>query len=356
MVPGLSPSPVSVSTSRPQGVTLPQLKDRQALFGKWSTPMAKAGFLWLALDRDTSKGPYDRLYIDSNENGRLDDETAIKAFRAEPSYARFGPVKVVLQGEDGPVSFHLELTIYTSGGSAYCYVSAAGWYEGDVSIDGVKTRLMLLDHNANGVFNDRSVDPGKADRILIGDRETAGEPMTVGRFVDVNGILYELEVAKDGAYVKLKKAQDVQGAPVRVPAGISRVTVSGTNGSFRLKPQDQGARLPVGRYALVEWAIDRKDDKGRPWTAQARFSDFVERAAFDVVEGSGVALDIGEPLVSRLTVRSSAETHSFQQELLGRLGESITLSQGGNERPGPPRVRIRDKDGAYDRTLSFAYG
>jgi hypothetical protein len=356
VVGGLGRHVVPLSVALPGDLSVPKFKATRPLCGKWATPMTKAGFLWFVLDRSTARGAYDRLYMDSNGNGRLDDETAVKAYRSDSSQAQFGPVKVVLQGEDGPVSFHLEFLVYNSDSSATCYLSAAGWYEGDISIDGVKTHCTLLDYNANGTFNDASADLDAADRIVVGDRETSGSAASVGRYVDVNGTLYELDVAKDGAFVKLKKAQDVQFGQVRVPAGITRLTVNGTNGMFRLKPQDQIARLPLGKYAVAEWSVDRKDDKGRAWTARGDAAGSGQKTIFDAVQGKDAALDIGEPFISQLVVRSSADSYTLQQQLMGRLGERITLLQGNNDRPGPPKVHIRDKEGAYDRTLNFAYG
>ena len=102
--------------------------------------------------------------------------------------------------------------------------------------------------------------------------------------------------------------------------------------------------------------MDRKDDKGRMWTAQGQASGVRDRSTLDVVEGQEKALDIGEPLLGRLTVRSIGTNHSFQQQLEGRLGERITLLLDKNNRPAPPKLHIRDKGGAFDRTLNFAYG
>ena len=354
---GLGLQRINLEKSRPADVTAPQFKDPKPIFGKWATPMAKAGFLWFALDRTKAKGPFDLLYIDSNGNGRLDDDAAVKPYRTESSEAQFGPVKVVLQGEDGPVSFHLDFLVYISGDSTYCYVSAAGWYEGEALIDGVRpVHCVVLDYTADGTFNDASLDPSKSDRVVIGDKEGAGDPLCLGRFVDVNGTLYELEVARDGAFVKLKRAQDVRFGQVRVPAGISRMTMTGTNGQFRLTAQDQVVRVPVGRYCMTEWAMDRKDDKGRLWTAQGRTGGVGDRWTLDVADGKEVALDVGEPFLCRLTVSSTGANHSFRQELEGRLGESIALLVDKGNRPAPPKLGIRSRDATYDRTLNFAYG
>lgn len=354
---GLGLKSINLERSRPEGVKVPQFKGRQPLFGKWITPMAKAGFLWFALDRSRARRPYDLLYMDSNANGLLDDESVVKPFRMGHSEAQFGPVKVVFPGEDGPVSFHLDLMVYMSGDSTYCYASAAGWYEGEALIDGVKpVHCAVLDYTANGTFDDASLDPDLADRIIIiGAGQWSGEPLCVGRLVDVNETLYELEVARDGAFVKLKSAQDVRFGQVRVPAGISRLTVTGTNGQFRLTPKDQVVRVPVGRYCMTDWAMDRNDDKGRLWSALGRTRGIGDRWTLDVVEGQDRALDIGEPFLCRLAVRSTGAVHSFQHELEGRLGEDLTLLLGKTERPAPPRLSIRSRDGA-ERTLNFAYG
>ena len=121
-----------------------------------------------------------------------------------------------------------------------------------------------------------------------------------------------------------------------------------------LKSEWKRIALP-GRYRVTEWGIDRRDDKGRLWTVRAQGG----RAAaltFEVDEGRDASLSIGEPLVSRLSVRSTGDNHSFQQELNGSLGERITLSMNGNDRPGPPKVHIVANNGSYDRTLNFAYG
>jgi hypothetical protein len=187
---GLGMRGVELAKARPQDLKTPQFKDAQPFFGKWTTPMAKAGFLWFALDRSTAKGPYDRLCIDSNGNGQLDDEGIIKAYQSGSDQTLFGLVKVVLQGEDGPVSFHLDLQVYNSGGSPYCYISPAGWYEGDISVDGVKTHCVLLDYTTDGTFNDTSLDPGRADRIIVGDADAGVQPCCVGRLVEFKGTLY----------------------------------------------------------------------------------------------------------------------------------------------------------------------
>ena len=102
---------IKPSVEQPAGVKLPQFKDKSPFFAEWSTPMVKSGRLWIALDRTHEQGPYDLLYIDSNGNGALDDETATSAYRMDQRNAYFGPVKVIFEIEDGPVTYHLNFRI-----------------------------------------------------------------------------------------------------------------------------------------------------------------------------------------------------------------------------------------------------
>ena len=69
---------MKLTTNPPPGVALPKL-NAPPYFARWLTPMDPAGGRWLCLDRTRKSGPYDRLFIDSNGNGRLDDKTPVQA-------------------------------------------------------------------------------------------------------------------------------------------------------------------------------------------------------------------------------------------------------------------------------------
>jgi len=101
-----------VTSDKPQDVKLPEFKTKQQYFIDWATPMVKSGRLWIALDRTIEQGKWDRLFIDSNGNGHLDDEDAVTAYRTDQNYTYFGPVKIVFEGEDGPISYHLNFRFF----------------------------------------------------------------------------------------------------------------------------------------------------------------------------------------------------------------------------------------------------
>jgi len=343
---------MQLSTEQPEGVKLPQFKGQIQLFTKWPTPMVKSGWLWVALDRTHKQGPYDLLYIDSNANGSLDDETADAAYRMDQRRAYFGPVKVIFEVEDGPVTYHLNFQFYNYSNRNSLHASSGGWYEGDITVGVTKKHCVLVDQNANGTFNDKSFDSGKSDRIRIGPKGSR-DTSFVGNFIEIDGILYRPEIARDGAFIKLNRAEDVKFGNVRLAESITQFSANGENGLFILKPEKGIASLPVGKYFVYDWAAERKDEKGIPWKLQG--TKFREKIAFDISEGEEATVSIGEPIVAVLSASGREGTHSFRHSMQGRAGENVVLTRNGAQ-PQAPKVRISSADGTYDRTYSFQYG
>jgi hypothetical protein len=342
-----------ISEQAPAGVAMPQFKGTTPLFAQWQTPMVKAGFLWIALDRSSKTGPYNCLYIDSNGNGRLDDETVNKAYQTDQSSASFGPVKVVFQVEDGPVTYHLNFRFYGYNvNMPDLFARSGGWYEGDITVGGAKKHCVLFDYNVNGAFDDRSPIGFACDRISIGSK--AGEDAGfVGRYVQVDGVLYIPEIARDGAFVKLTRAEDVKYGRVQFPAPVSSVRVGGENGSFTVQPKDGVGSLPLGKYRILKWSTDQKDTAGAKWQINGR--DTSERAVFEVAEDKDASIDVGEPIIATLTAATEGTTYNLRLATAGRAGEQIELLRNG-ARPQAPKVRIQNADGSYDRTFNFEYG
>ena len=340
-------------TDMPQGVELPQFTSRQQFFTQWSTPMVAGGRLHIALDRTSERGRWDRLFVDSDGDGHLNDETAVTAYRIEQYYTYFGPVKVVFEGEDGPIVYHLNFEFCDdSQQDRRLHIFSGCWYESDITVAGAKKRCVLTDQNVNGTFDDKSLVPGGCDRIRIGAKSGRGASY-VGNYIDVDGVLYQLEIARDGAYIMLRKAEDVNFGDVRLPEAITEFSASGENGLFTVRPEKGKASLPVGKYRVNYWAIERKDDLGRSW--KLRGSSPSDRGSFEINHAKQTQLSIGEPVVSSVKAQIAKGVYSFNRVLKGRFGEQIELTRDG-PRPRAPKLHIKSKDGKYDRTFSFEYG
>ncbi len=344
---------MELSTQQPAGVKLPQFKGQNQLFAKWPTPMVKSGYLWIVLDRTHKQGPYDSLYIDSNGNGSLDDETAAVAYRMDQRIAYFGPVRVIFQVEDGPVTYHLNFRSYQYGtADNRLYISSGGWYEGDITVGGKKKHCVLFDYNVSGTFDDKSTNAGECDRIRIG-KQGGQDTLFTGNYIEVDKTLFWPEIARDGACLKLTKAENVSFGSVRLPETITQFSANGENGLFVLKPEKGVASLPVGKYRVYDWAVEQKDEKGTNWKLKG--SNLREKGLFDITEGKQAVLSIGEPIVATLDASGREGTNSFRHSMKGRAGERIELTRNGAQ-PRAPKVHIKNADGTYDRTYSFQYG
>lgn len=343
---------MELSTNPPPDVVLPTLNAKPC-FARWVTPLDPAGGRWLCLDRTRKSGPYDRLFIDSNGNGRLDDETPLKANRTDQYYGYFDPVRLGFKGEDGPITYHLLLRSYRNDDdSADLLLSSGGWYEGKVELAGKKRRIELIDGNINGTFNDRSTNAYACDRVMVEGDKTAQR--FLGRMLEVDGQIYRIETARDGAFVKLQKADPVALGPVRVPEAISEFTAFGENGHFVRQPAKGQFTLPLGKYRVQGWTIDRKDNKGMPWKLSGY--SFNESADFEVVGGKAAALDIGEPV--RVLFQAAERTNNqiaFNLRFRGNLDESIEFQREG-KRPRAPQLTVTNTDGSLRYTNSFEFG
>jgi len=123
---------------------------------------------------------------------------------------------------------------------------------------------------------------------------------------------------------------------------------------IRMQTGRGGVQLPVGEYRLGSWEVKKKDEDGVEWTLVASVNS-AKKGLFTVALDKPVKLDMGEPVVVELIARKNRSGYSFSQNLLGRMGESISISRNG-VRAGPPRLHIRNKAGTYDKTFNFEYG
>jgi hypothetical protein len=353
IIPDLGRQYLEPSSVRPEGIKLPNFQAGKPLFLEWKTPMTALGRIWMAFDKSNPKGWYDRLYFDANGNGDLSDDPVYQSYRRESERAYFGPVKAVFAGADGPITYHLGVELRTDSEPVHCVLSPACWYEGQITVGSVKTRCVLTDHNVNGTFNDKSPDYYQSDRIRIG-QTTDTEGGAVGKYVEVDNKLYQIEIARDGACVSLSEAKEVPYGTARLADNITAVVASGENGSFVRRSQNGLIKLPAGEYRVDSWILARQDDSGAQWEMHATASSRSD-TGFTVTADRQVNLPFGEPIYLKTQVSKSGSVYSFSQRLVGRHGEHVMLTRNGT-RPAPPSVHIRSRDGTNDRNIAGEYG
>lgn len=345
---GRSYKRLELTNTPPAGVALPKLNGK-AWFARWKTPMDPSGGRWVCFDHSRKSGPCDRMFIDSNGNGSLEDEKPVPA-KIDNYYGIFPGTPVVFKGEDGPITYHVSFRFYQYEQSSPSLLAmSSGWYEGNANFDGAKKRVRLIDADVSGSFNDMVADPYESDRV-----EVDGESHFLGRMLEVNNTFYQIEVARDGAFIKVKKAAGVQLGTVRVQEDIAEFSAFGENGHFTRKPQKGEFTIPAGKYRGVSWQIKRKDDKGTPWTLSG--NRFPDTATFEVAANKTTDLEIGEPVRAVVEAQEGTDREfTLRLKFLGRQNESVDIERDG-QNPPRPKLAMASADGKFTYTNSFEFG
>ena len=241
---------------------------------------------------------------------------------------------MVFKGEDGPITYHLVLRFMQyDGGQMNLLASSGGYYAGKVDIGGKKRQIELIDENVNGTFNDRGAEMGDSDCVTI-EGDKVGQRY-LGKLLEVDGQFYQIEVARDGAFLKLQKAENVVLGQVRVPETISEFVAFGENGHFVRQPAKGEFTLPAGNYRIQEWKINRKDDKGAAWELSAY--NFNDSARFEVAADKPASLEVGEPMRASMEVqepssrpgaRNTSQQATFNLRFRGPLRRDAPNHEG----------------------------
>ena len=166
--------------------------------------------------------------------------------------------------------------------------------------------------------------------------------------------IYQSKTTQDVKTPKPVVIENRASGSVILSESITQFAVDGPDGLVSVDLDKGTGQLPVGEYRVSVWQAERTDGQDNTWMLTGRH--YGAEGSFEVTDGSRTNLDVGEPIVAVVHgSRIGPKSYSFSQSLQGRLNESITLTRNGS-RPGAPNLRIKNKDGSYDRVFAFRYG
>ena len=344
-----------LQNTTPSGAKLPTFTSTDPQFFRWEPVPAGTNGILVALDRSRKRGPYDRLYIDANGDGNLSDETPQKPDSFSQLTSKFGNAKVVFATGDGPVTYHVSINTSLRGNKLDAAIGTACWYEGTVRLAGESRNIRVIDHSANGVFNEALTSKGRAtvDRIAIQDGSGYAEyPLAMMHRVDDS--YYRVSVARDGSWIDLTREPNVKLGSLRLADEVEELQVSGESGSFEFKSTNRVHRIPAGTYTSQRWVVRRIDERGTPWRLEAHRNPL----PLEVVAGQETEVMPQPPLECRLRVQTRGRNLHVRTTVWS--GGSISMRRGRQPAPGPTLV-VRSKDGSFerehrDRSASFRRG
>lgn len=365
-----------------------------------------------ALDASSPKG-FDRLFFDVNRNGDLTDDKPFRgAARAQAgiSMSTFPRIDLTIQngGADSPYSFYLSPTTEPQGKELVTSVAiqSAAYRDGHVTLNGKPTRIVALDANSNGIFNDLSeVNVTSTSHPISGDVLMASPDKKilsssvnfglqwpgvtlVGKRVCLDGQFFDLTLSASGDTVSLSPLtkpvgyltnphpgfyaviSGQQGEILNITGGKEKIPVP--EGSWRLvsyvlyQPAPKTATLPGGKKAPAKTLTDAErkaqSKAGLAALASGRGSMVAAIAppdypAVSVRSGETAELPFGPAFKAKtVATASGAGRYKLNPVVVGSMNERFVNIMVNGARPAPPEFLIIDSKGKTIDRAGVEYG
>lgn len=323
-----------------------------------------------AIDESGGSGTgYDTVYVDSNNDNRIDPDKERCAFSMS-SVRREDPIRLKIEvtsgGKKAPYWFNFTAFPYTDGKNPVEKIHAnlrnSSYYTGEAVFDGKTLRVALADLNSNGLFNDPEVDGTfKGDRFFIDlndndsfkdDRGWDASPgYPYGGYTKIAGRWYEIIASPDGSQVRIASAAPSLGL-VEAPAVVASATLRSESQPCTLDFSAGPASGIAGAYRVRSITL-----RGGFWQTTAWFPEG-SRPAVTIREGETVKLDgVGPPLRIEPTVSRGEESGTLEigLEVTGRAGEKYGWPRG-NGLGVKPGIKVRDEAGHVIFSVNLEYG
>lgn len=332
-----------------------------------------------------SPADYGRLYFDLNGNGDLTDDRIIEATGRRKDYAThtvlhvcsFPRLHVTLEVDGTKRDYAFFVRSGARGPSTekirtvWAAFSSAVYREGKLTLDGEPRRVVLLDYNGNGRFDDAfSLNVSEyygttyaniCDRLLLETKPSSAatkrrselEERYVSRLVEVDDSYYRPEVSGTGDKLTL--------TPLSLPIGH----VTNPNGQFVALVHNDGQilriygskserlPLPEGEWSLLSYTINTGGERPSRIEGQAT----TDCRPVSVRRGQTSVFPFGPPLrpVAKVTHLIRQNEAGLILFLYGSAGESCApvVAQG---RLIEPEMTISASAGPVVLHDRFRYG
>jgi hypothetical protein len=379
------------------------------------------------LDSTNLAKGYDRLYFDRNRNGDLTDDEVIKAnatssgfFGGNSSQRDFPRLDVMVKAGDASFEASFFLTVYSQinderNGYASASIEAAAYRQGEITLDGKKRKIFLLDYNSNGRFDDvHTVDPKnhsddgrvwpqQGDVLLIDpdikntynwyDPTANDMRYLASKTIGIYGKFYDLSVTPAGDKLTLTPStaavgyvtnpnenfgvmvygdlgvlliRGTKGKPIPLPEGQWRLLSYTIDLTATSKPADKEQEKPkkAGLLSRLAGSLMGTDDSSGGADRSPRYtmvsaSGTDSYKAVTVRKGQTVELPFGPPYSPAVKVepyRRSEGSAELSMVLVGSTGEVCSNLVVKGDRPASPTFAITAPDGEIVERGKFEYG
>jgi hypothetical protein len=358
---------------------------------------------------------FDRLYFDINRNGDLTDEEPVEANEfyalSSDSICSYFPridLEIETDGVSYPYAFYFDIRSSSenmtfsdwSGDensppkiSAWAEIRSAAYREGTINLNGESLRVVLVDFNANGRFDDDAsiidsdefysrpfyvnvgdallIDPGPFTKIHPAWIEGNLGQHCVGPWTQFDGQLYETTISPDGTSLTLTPLTSDVGWLTK-PNAQGRAILYGDQGVIEIEIDGtKPTPLPPGEWCVFGYCFDTPGAEPEavelvPYMAHcykehhatvAYASEIRSLSPLAVGSGETVIAEFGPPCQASVEMRSGPEDGvvTLSMELLGAGMEECEILIEG-DLPPSPRFAITTLEGVEVATGDFEFG
>ncbi|MBN1588983.1 MAG: hypothetical protein JW888_05675 [Pirellulales bacterium] len=195
----------------------------------------------------------------------------------------FPPIDLKIKIDGKKVDYRFFFSVYSYFRKNYGYASAsltAGvYYEGEIELDGRKQRVVLVDYNSNGQFDDTSkttryssgrgltrlgiqngdvlfLDPKPVGPAESRNLSSLGFRHSVEKLLCLDGRYFDLKVAPAGDELTLEPS-DISLGSVTNPNANYTAVIYGDNGTMTISgTAGKPVAVPEGKWKLLSYTID----------------------------------------------------------------------------------------------------
>jgi hypothetical protein len=333
-----------------------------------------------ALDaKNSTGGGYDQLYFDSDGDGDLTNDKPISALGAGRSNAKISQlqfprvrVSVKLDGGSYEYGFFVSAMCNQSGSNEYVLVSLtpASYREGVLAQGSKRTKVILLDRNCNGRFDDAVTwNPGggvgNGDMLLVDPKPKAAtgsaaldrDQNFVGKIVSLHNRFYRLEVQPSGSSLKVSPLQCSTGSVTHPKFAYSATLFNEQYGAVVANGmKNQKVLLPEGKWKLGGYTMHEGAEGGKRPTSLTAASGGGDTSVVTVSKDTPAVLPLGEPFRATVTAARTDKGVSLSLMIVGAAGERCTGLLVKGARPPKPHFVIKDKSDKIVKEGDFEYG
>lgn len=280
---------------------------------------------------------YDRVYVDVNNDNRLDESEEGFPFRLGTSN-RITPLRIEIMISAGdrrvPYTFDFRAFRYIHDGyldhEIHGQAANPSYYLSEADFDGKQRLIALADLNSNGLFNEppkagrytgdrQYIDlngDGLFDTFMISSREAQDEDFPYGQPLCVDGKWYTLTASADGSYVQVASAESLIGT-IEAKEPFAHITLRSDHQLLAVDLSDGPVRMLSGRYRIEGMVLEAKDGSGDTWRMEGN-----PGGELTVRSGRTTRLDYGPP------IRTTVEPAPTQDPGIVELSLSISGAKG----------------------------